>query len=444
MTRYNFLLTFCLLICLFTQATALPIKPGLAGYGTSTPAGSGRHTSPADARVYKVRSLAAKGPDTLHACVAAAGARVCIFEISGAILLKKPLRIENPYLTIAGQTAPAPGIALFGAGIRVETHDVLVEHLAVRVGDALDGPNPIARDGISIGSDEAEVFNVVLDHLSVSWAIDENVSTWHEDTHDISISNSIFSEALNDSIHPKGPHSKGMMLGDGTKNVSVHYNLLAHNVERNPYVKPGVRAEFVGNVVYNWGGDTARSVVNVSDHGGVKQSVALNLIGNYFAQGRDGAGKKVLYGRDMVAGSRIYVEDNFCPSRLSTSQSEWDVAELDEQYRSLVPVVPFSGIKARPGPESYRHVLRYVGTRPKERNDVDARVLKEVRRRKGRIKDCIEGCTRSVGGFPEYKSKKRKLAVPLLFNRDSNANGYTDLEEWLHAFSTDLETVDPL
>ncbi|HQH28009.1 MAG TPA: hypothetical protein PLP17_11480, partial [Oligoflexia bacterium] len=152
----------------------IPVFPGAAGFGTRTPAGSGRHQTPPSAAIYRVNSLADRGSGTLRQCVEAAGARTCVFEVSGRIELASELRAVNPFLTIAGQTAPAPGILLSGGPLRIAAPEVLVQHLQVRAGDAVTGPNPASRDSVAVIAPSTPVYNVVLDHLSASWGIDEN------------------------------------------------------------------------------------------------------------------------------------------------------------------------------------------------------------------------------------------------------------------------------
>src|SRR5690606_33777470 len=189
-----------------TPARAVPVIPGAAGHGIETPAGRG-------GTVYKVTNLNEEGPGSLGACVAASGPRVCVFEVSGTIRLTKDLKIKNPYITIAGQTAPSPGIMLRGGGLWVMASHVLVQHLRVRPGDDPGGPDPEHRDALVIDSTAANpVTNVVIDHCSFQWSIDEMASAYWN-WRDITLSHNIFAEALHDSLHPKGPHGYGVLFG---------------------------------------------------------------------------------------------------------------------------------------------------------------------------------------------------------------------------------------
>ena len=122
------------------QKGPLPIIPGAAGFGINTPAGSGRHLQIPRTTVYKVTNLNTSGPGSLAAGLEAEGPRVVVFEVSGNIDFRpyRALAIKNPYLTVAGQTAPSPGITLVGCELHVNAHDVLLQHIRVRVGDLTD------------------------------------------------------------------------------------------------------------------------------------------------------------------------------------------------------------------------------------------------------------------------------------------------------------------
>src|SRR5215467_7868426 len=146
-----------------TAAQALPVIPGAAGYGTDTVAGRG-------GKVYRVTNLNASGAGSLKACASdAEGPRVCVFEVSGTIRLTQDMMIRWNNLTIAGQTAPSPGIMIRGGAIRIQASDILIQHIRVRVGDDPNGPDPDNRDALKIeGSSSKPVKNIVIDHCSFS------------------------------------------------------------------------------------------------------------------------------------------------------------------------------------------------------------------------------------------------------------------------------------
>src|SRR6476646_9353709 len=108
------------------SAPAVPGVPGAAGFGMTTPAGRG-------GAVYRVTNINASGAGSLKACIDATGPRTCVFEVSGIIKLTTELTVRNGFLTIAGQTAPSPGIMIRGAAMKIHASDILIQHLRIRV-----------------------------------------------------------------------------------------------------------------------------------------------------------------------------------------------------------------------------------------------------------------------------------------------------------------------
>ena len=412
------------------------VFPGAEGFGVDTAAGSGRNSSPPEAAVVHVTSPDDTGDGSLRACIEAPGPRTCVFDFAGAIKLNSALRVTEPYLTVAGESAPSPGVTITRAGFRIETHDVLIRHLAIRVGDSKKGPSPAQRDGVTIGSDDVPGSRVVLDHLSISWAVDENVDVWNGS--DVTISNCIIAEGLENSIHPKGRHSKGVLIGDRARRVSVHHSLLAHNVERNPYLKPGATGEFLNNVVYDWGSAGGWNAANLSDVDRSGRAVMLNFEGNFYRAGRHSFTGPMLYADPLAGGTRVFASHNIGPTRPVDSGDEWSIASLPRSAAASAPLSPRSSVQAMSPSATWDYVLAHAGARPTERDDIDARIVSEVRSGSGDIKDCLSGCGRAAGSLPSEKpagSPPELPADPLFSSGDS----YTSLEAWLHARARSLE-----
>src|SRR5690242_7518187 len=305
-----------------TAAQGLPVIPAAAVYGITTPAGRG-------GKVYKVTNLNASGTGSLKACTDATGARVCVFEVGGYIRLTEDLLIRNGPITIAGQTAPSPGITIRGAGLKIHGSNILVQHIRVRAGDDLVGPDPENRDALKLeGSTSVPVTNVVIDHCTFSWALDEVASIWGP--HDnITLSNNIFSEPLNDSYHPTKdgsghlePHGFGVIIDTSASGgrVTMVGNLLAHADQRNPLSRAR-ELVFVNNMVYDRG---ARDLDLQSQSSRTTKST---IQGNVFLQGPSNtATTRPIYVRTagsytLYSGSKAYVADTYAPQYGTTLNS---------------------------------------------------------------------------------------------------------------------------
>jgi hypothetical protein len=406
----------------------LAVFPGAQGYGTTTPAGR-------RGAVLRVTSLLASGPGTLREALATPGPRTVIFEIGGVIRTSEPLLIAEPFVTVAGQTAPSPGITLTGTGIVIATHDVLLQHLRVRAGDSPEGPDPGGRDCLSIvGAPDGslKVHGVVIDHCSFSWAIDEGVSTWNPGVSDVSFLDSVIAENLSHSLHPKGEHSKGLLIGDHSKRIAVIGNLFAHNRLRNPFCKGDVSAVVANNLIYNPGAEAIH--LDDPDRSG---PTLLTVAGNVLSPGPDTNAAVPLV--DALAfvqpGSEVCYLANETGHRFP--------------YRALLAPGIFrrpaelAGCSARVAPLGIRSaaevraaVLAGAGARPADRDAIDLRILADVAAGTGRIIDSPS----EAGGLPEPAPVLRPLTLPADPDGDADGDGYTDLEEWLHRLAAEVES----
>lgn len=418
-------------------AGPLPVFPGAEGFGTHTPAGRG-------GEIYLVTTLADSGPGSLRACVEAEGPRVCLFEVSGEIRLQSDLVITNPYLTIAGQTAPSPGITVRDYPTYIQTHDVLIQHIRFRAGDAVifDDPNKWGvHDALEVS---AVAYNVVLDHNTFSWGIDETLSMLA--ANDITVSNSIIAEGLYASFHPKGPqHSKGLMVTNSSENISLLRNLIASNHDRNPMIS-GSEVEMVNNLVYNWVFNGASLRAKQDQQGHQHGVVTASLVGNVYLDGPNTHPDKLPVvvaentPRLFSSESQIYIADL---RRNDTAPADpWSlVAVVLADPSRLVPAASpavWSNPTVLPSGEVEAYVLANVGARPADRDSADARLIEEVRTRRGAIINCVEPdpsrpeCARNAGGWPVLAENYRPLDLPANPNGDDDGDGYTNLEEWLH------------
>src|SRR5205823_89168 len=167
--------------------------------------------------VIPITTLAPDGEGSLRRALDDPRPRLVVFEVGGVIDLRgASLTVRHPHLIVAGQTAPDPGITLIRGALTVETSHVRIEHIAVRSGNAAADDALGARRGSS-----GPVYDVVFDHCSATWAVDENLSVSgpadlvSETSHDVTLRSCLIAEGLSHSVHPKGEHSKGTLIHDG-------------------------------------------------------------------------------------------------------------------------------------------------------------------------------------------------------------------------------------
>jgi len=386
----------------------VPAFPGAEGFGATTPGGRG-------GQVIAVTNLNDDGPGSLRAAIETEGPRIVVFEVAGTIELSSTLNIDNPFITIAGQTAPGGGIALKNSPssskptLRVRTHDVIIRYLRVRPGPSIEASTVL--DAISMPG----AFNVVIDHCSFSWASDENVDAWY-DAHDITIQWSIIAEGLLDTTREQGSHSLGMLLGsEGSKNMSVHHNLFAHNHGRNPRMNTGGVVDVVNNVIYN-PGDQPSTIRNEWN-----SAPPINYVGNFYKRGPD-SNRDFFVDTDERPAA-IYVRGNITPGRPSDDLDEavgvvrdTSLAYVVEDRHAAPPITETSAFVA------YDQVLANAGATLPLRDVVDWQIVADVISGGGKIiKEPAD-----VGGWPELAAG---LPPP-----DSDHDGMPDAWENLHGF----------
>ncbi len=401
------------------------VFPGAQGFGIHTPAGRG-------GKIIRVTNLNSEGPGSFRAALDREGARIVVFEVGGVIdLAKNDLLLTKPFLTVAGQTAPSPGITLIRGGLGIETHDVLIQHLRIRPGDASE-PKHSGWEPDGIATNGPSAHNIVIDHCSLSWAVDENLSASgprlegpEATSHDLTFSHCIIAEALSDASHSKGAHSKGSLIHDHCTNIAVIGNLYAHNVERNPYFKACTTGVIVNNLIYNPGRYAIQVRYSQSEWKESRtrrpENARLSIVGNVLVHGVNTQNALPLVGRQDGRGQGdLYLEDNIARLR---SGEEADI--YVEPYRILKqkPLWPET-LTALPASTTIQYVLRHAGARPKDRDATDRRIVGTFRDRTGEIIDSQI----QVGGYPKMKATTRRLMIP-----EENVG------EWLAALAAELE-----
>jgi len=409
-------------------AQVLPIFPGAEGFGSATVAGSGRNISPYSTKIYKVTNVKDSGSGSLRLAIEKTGPRVIIFEVAGTIELLKKIIIRNPFLTIAGQTAPSPGITIKNYGLILEnTHDVLIQHLRIRVGDTNKG----MIDAMSINSAGKGTYNIVIDHVSVSWWQDGGIDFYASkdsgsQIRDVTISNSIISERLNIENH-----ALATALGDNCHNISLLRNLWAHNCARNPAISGNTSTLLINNISYNsmYYGTV---LTNTKRHG----PHVLNMQGCIVIEGPDSInaqdGLRILSTIDEK--SKIYAADLKCLK----NGRPWPCIRNDTENNRIrvdSPPISISPMTILPSSKTKELVLSRAGARPVDRDSVDKRTVTDVFNGTGKIIKSQD----DVGGWPTFSKNIRQLTPPTKPCEDDDGDGYTNLEEWLQIFARKVE-----
>ncbi len=337
-------------------------------------------------RVIRVTTLADNGPGSLRAALEAEGPRRVVFDVAGEIWPQSTLLIRSPHLTVDGGTAPSPGISIMGQRIRIRTHDVILRHLRLRIGARADGFDPQNRDALAIdGGNSAEdaSYNVLIENCSFAWAVDENVQIWGRFNRNIVIRRSIIAEALNRSIHPKGPHSMGMIVGPGIQDVVISENIFAHNALRNPVISGGASAAIINNLVYG----AQFNAFHLYPHreGGPSR---ITLAGNLVIAGPTTRPRLPAFGQGFNEGTAVYFSGNRAIGTLALEPDELSArTPTATSPRVMAPPIALPPGPVIPVDHLEEHLFAVAGARPGDRDPIDRRILLEIRNRTGGLKD---------------------------------------------------------
>ena len=404
---------------LFGHSTAQNIIPANVSFGNPTQGGL-------NGKIIRVTTLDSEGPGSIKEAIETKGPRVVLFEVGGIIDLNKGnLDITEPFLTIAGQTAPFPGITFIRGGFWINTHDIVIQHISVRPGDAGEpkrsGWSP---DGLTTSGGNA--YNIIIDHCSFTWAVDENLSASGRRTegpgstsHKITFSNNIIAECLSNSSHEKGEHSKGTLIHDFCRDIAIVGNLFAHNAMRNPYFKAHSTGVIVNNLIYNPGKVAIQLNYSKSEWENAKyepQNCRVSVVGNVLYAGKNTSEKIAL----VAPKGDAFMKDNlaFDVKGRALPLTYGDINILSEK-----PVWPI-GFEPLIADEVVGYITGNVGARPKERDAIDKRIIQDFLDGKGQILDSQD----EVGGYPKYKATYRKLDVP-----------HENIDSWLTQLASEIE-----
>ncbi len=401
--------------------------------------------------ICKVTTLADSGPGTLRSCVTRPEPTNVVFEVGGTIKLKSPLVLGSD-LTIFGQTAPSPGITLYGNTLRAGGHNALIQHIRIRLGDKSGQRDAVEmtyysdkKNGVYTCNKPA-IENIVFDHVSISWAIDGSFDMQplgcSGKIANIALTNSFVSEHLNNSVHGEGAHSFASLVAHYSRNITFMNNMFAHNRARNPRIDSNVTANVINNFIYDagWHGVEIR---NASRMGEIPTTV--NIVNNLISmpasvvkipplvqvQSRPGFVNKSVYLKGNMglgtAGKLLSItRANNVP------KDEANLTEADIVATSPVLSLP-SGIMPA-GLDLRDKILSQSGARPFDRDMIDARLLGEIVSLGGSIIDRPRSDEVAYLEKTALDMNASKKAFPDIEkpSADDNGNGWTNLEEYIY------------
>ena len=428
----------------------IPAFPGAEGGGKYSFGGRG-------GKVLVVTNLNDDGTGSLRWACEQGGARIIVFNVSGIIRIKTPISVRAPYVTIEGQSAPGDGVCVAGESFWVDTHDVVIRYMRFRRGETNVGRRDDALGGNPVG-------NIIADHVSASWGLDENFSMYRhmfdpgdgskEEKHgtvNITIQNCIYSEALDYWNHSFGSTTGG-------ENSTLIRNIWADNTGRNPSVGWNGPYTFVNNVVFNW---HHRSM------DGGDYTTNYNIINNYFKPGpvtpKDQAvGHRILKpesGRSKLKErvfGRVYAVGNVMEGYPKITADNWaggiqvdekpDAGEYKDYMKSDIPF-PMAPVTIMSANDAYKFDVVNAGATLPVRDAVDKRITEQVRTGKITYKEMqtdtdfqfkvrklpkdsykigIITAPWQVGGYPDYKGTPYK---------DTDNDGIPDAWEIAHGLN---------
>jgi pectate lyase len=403
--------------------------PGAEGAGAQARGGRG-------GRVVYVSNLHDSGPGSLRDAVEARGPRTVIFAVDGTIELESVLEVKEPFLTLAGQTAPGGGVCLKNFDFVISADHVIVQHLRFRPGDAAKK----AVDGMSIGGSARDV---IIDHCSVSWSVDECLSV-SGNGGNITVQWCLIAESLNRSVHHKGAHGYGALVrADG--DVTYHHNIFAHHGSRSPRPgtwedagKRGIILDFRNNVIYGWGSRAGYSSGDKAN---------INYVGNYL---KPHASSKTPGQAFNIGGSttRIFVAGNFLAGAGAANEDNWKMLGNLKDGNRMDRPFPIAPVKTDTAEVAYERALAGAGATKPRRDEVDRRIVEQIRNGTGGIIDSQN----EVGGWPVLAPGKPppdrdRDGMPDAWEnahgldandptdgpKPADGSGYTNLELYLHS-----------
>jgi len=448
----------------FMMPDGVPAFPGAWGGGMFATGGRG-------GKVIAVTNLNDSGPGSLRAAIDAEGSRIVVFRVAGIIPLESNLDIDNPDITIAGQSAPGDGNCISNHSLNINTHNVILRHLRVRRGNPSGGQG---SDNIG-GHPEAQI---IVDHCTASWGRDENLSLYRwmdQQTIDGEVKQikkpvSNLTIQYCNSTEALGPgHEFGGTRGG--RDATFHHNLFACNTGRNPSIGMSGEFDYRNNVIFNWGhrtmdGGDETSLINVINNyykpGPATKENMLSTIARieqrdmHSPKGQFRAGN--WYPKTGKRPGKWYVAGNIVAGHPNVTADNWEGMHWSGQKGNVLQAkvhTPFEGwpVNQQTALEAFEEVLAKAGATLPRRDAVDTRVTEMVRTGEVGAGNGILRHPDEVGGYPDYsfspddvpadqdedgmpdaweKDHELDAASAADSSTDADGDGYTNVEEFLN------------
>ncbi|MGN1115136.1 MAG: polysaccharide lyase family 1 protein [Candidatus Ornithomonoglobus sp.] len=433
--------------------------PGVEGGGKYTTGARGAD----EIKVYHVTNLNDDGEGSLRDAISESG-RIVVFDVGGIIELKSRLEFRASDITVLGQTAPGDGITITGYDALVAADNIIMRYLRIRPTDS-QGGEPDALGG-------RWVKNIVLDHCSVSWGVDEMLTLYSGSmengkipSSNVTVQYCLSSESLRMSSHIKGAHGYGGIVG-GT-DATWHHNLFAHNDSRNPRFDRNLKnTDVVNNVIYNFGSNIMYGAepysYNKQEEFSKPEYVSnINIRNNYIKYGpstkqeirskifeatNDGS---VFYDGEILK-SNAYINGNhvFGDTAATANNTGSESNVLNRDLLNLLDEPVDMGeyeINIQSAEDAFEDVLANVGATLPKRDAIDARVVADVKNGTGRIINQEE----EVGGLVSIEDSERVFEIPSDWKiengmgdaaeSDLAPSGYTWVEEYVNEWTDEQE-----
>lgn len=417
---------------------ALAAFPGAEGFGSQTVGGRG-------GRIIYVTNLNDAGPGSLRAALESSGPRLVLFQVAGTINLTDDITINQPFLTIAGQSAPGEGVQIKGGMLKIRTHDVVMRYLKLRPGDQQNRSSNNERDAVTMGGNSNDtVYNLVIDHSSMVWGPDVGGPSILTNAKDITIQYSIMGEGLYLSNHSEatpnqGGHALGLnitQLDDSAypSRLTLHHNLLTTADHRMPQIIGAASVDMVNNVIYNWGTHPA--------HGNPR---SLNLIKNMFIKGP--MTKTLLAWEPRGNAESPTLRPNAVYEQGTVTEGFTTVRGEPQTVYAPTRFEPYSMRNEQSPQEAYTQIVQGAGATRPVRDSVDQRIINNLLTRTGQFPNGSDLAWPALAtgplptdadqdGMPDtwevLQFGTTSYGSATDSSSDFDRDGYTDVEEYLN------------